>query len=207
MQGLGTLFLGWGDLGLNLYHLNVKLYNVEQVIFFWALVFLSGKLGSNSNMINWEKSLYITWHITLSLTITLVKLHCGSPRKILVGTQKQLLLNSLRYRPLVCPPFCPPTPPFTLAYRTIAKWIIWNENILNYLNSQKIKMPYVLFTKTNQQKHKTATTLLVTAPLPSPKIHTQHSTGNPGSGRIFLGARPLSCQSTTELIISTPPWF
>lgn len=51
MQGLGTLFLGSGDLGLNLYHLNVKLYNVEQV-FLWALVFPSGKWGSNSNMIN-----------------------------------------------------------------------------------------------------------------------------------------------------------
>lgn len=51
MQGLGTLFLGSGDLGLNLYHLNVRLYNVEQV-FLWALVFPSGKWGSNSNMIN-----------------------------------------------------------------------------------------------------------------------------------------------------------
>lgn len=40
-QGLGTLSLEWRNLGLNLCHLNHKLYNLDQVTFFWALVFPS----------------------------------------------------------------------------------------------------------------------------------------------------------------------
>lgn len=37
-QGVGALFLAEGDLSLIFYHLNHKLYNLEQVTVFWALV-------------------------------------------------------------------------------------------------------------------------------------------------------------------------